>query len=41
MIRAAVAHGKHEARTGQADPTWADWYAEYMERERSGEELPQ
>jgi catechol 2,3-dioxygenase-like lactoylglutathione lyase family enzyme len=41
MIRAATAHGKHEARTGKADPNWPDWYAEYMVREQSGEELPQ
>jgi hypothetical protein len=41
MIRAAAAHGKLEARTGKADPNWADWYAEYMVREQSGEELPQ
>jgi catechol 2,3-dioxygenase-like lactoylglutathione lyase family enzyme len=41
MIRAATAHGKHEARTGKADPNWQDWYAEYMVREQSGEELPQ
>jgi catechol 2,3-dioxygenase-like lactoylglutathione lyase family enzyme len=41
MIRAAKAHGKHEAQTGKADPNWPDWYAEYMVREQSGEELPQ
>ena len=39
--RAAAAHGQHEARTGQADPNWPDWYAEYMVREQTGEELPQ
>jgi hypothetical protein len=39
--RAAAAHGQHEARTGQADPNWPDWYAEYMVREQAGEELPQ
>jgi catechol 2,3-dioxygenase-like lactoylglutathione lyase family enzyme len=39
--RAAAAHGQHEARIGQADPNWPDWYAEYMVREQSGEELPQ
>jgi catechol 2,3-dioxygenase-like lactoylglutathione lyase family enzyme len=39
--RAAAAHGQHEARTGKADPDWADWYAEYMVREQAGEELPQ
>jgi catechol 2,3-dioxygenase-like lactoylglutathione lyase family enzyme len=41
MIRAAKAHGQHEARIGQADPNWPAWYAEYMVREQSGEELPQ
>jgi hypothetical protein len=38
---AAAAHGWHEARTGKADPNWPDWYAEYMVREQSGEELRQ
>src|SRR5438128_2316826 len=41
LRRAAAAHGQHEARTGQADPNWPDWYAEYMVREQTGEELPQ
>jgi len=41
MIRAAKAHGQHEKRTGQSDANWPDWYAEYMVREQSGEELPQ
>ena len=41
MIRAAKAHGEHEARIGKADPNWPDWYAEYMVREQSGEQLPQ
>jgi len=41
LRRAAAAHGEHEKRTGQADPNWPDWYAEYMVREQSGEELPQ
>jgi catechol 2,3-dioxygenase-like lactoylglutathione lyase family enzyme len=40
LQRAAMAHGEHEARTGEADPDWPDWYAEYMVRERAGEELP-
>jgi hypothetical protein len=40
MIRAAKAHGEHEKRIGQVDPNWPDWYAEYMVREQSGEELP-
>jgi len=41
LRRAAAAHGRHEARTGEADPNWPDWYAEYMVREQAGEELPQ
>jgi catechol 2,3-dioxygenase-like lactoylglutathione lyase family enzyme len=41
LRRAAAAHGEHEARTGQADKNWPDWYAEYMVREQSGAELPQ
>src|SRR5207248_342781 len=40
LRRAEAAHGKHEARTGQRDLNWPDWYAEYMVREQSGEELP-
>ncbi len=40
LRRAAAAHGEHEARTGQEDPDWPDWYAEYMVREQAGEELP-
>ena len=30
-----------DVETGQADPNWPDWYAEYMVREQAGEELPQ
>lgn len=41
MRRAEAAHGEHEKRIGKADPNWPDWYAEYMVREQSGEELPQ
>jgi catechol 2,3-dioxygenase-like lactoylglutathione lyase family enzyme len=41
LRRAAAAHGEHEARTGQEDPDWPDWYAEYMVREQAGEELPE
>jgi hypothetical protein len=37
---AAAAHGEHEARTGQEDANWPDWYAEYMVKARAGEELP-
>jgi len=41
LKRAAAAHGEHEARTGETDPNWADWYAAYMVREQNGQELPQ
>ena len=40
LQRAALAHGEHEKRTGEHDEQWPDWYAEYMVRERAGEELP-
>jgi catechol 2,3-dioxygenase-like lactoylglutathione lyase family enzyme len=40
LRRAAAAHGEHEARTGQEDPGWPDWYADYMVREQAGVELP-
>jgi len=40
LRRAAEAHGRHEERTGEADPDWPDWYALYMVRERAGEEPP-
>ena len=41
LRRAAAGHGQHEARTGQHDANWPDWYAEYMVREQAGEELPE
>jgi len=41
LQRAAAAHGRHEERTGEADPNWPDWYAEYMTAEQSGTELPE
>jgi catechol 2,3-dioxygenase-like lactoylglutathione lyase family enzyme len=40
LKRAAAAHGEHEARTGQADADWPEWYADYMVREQAGLELP-
>jgi catechol 2,3-dioxygenase-like lactoylglutathione lyase family enzyme len=40
LQRAALAHGQHEARIGQRDEKWPNWYAEYMVREQSGQELP-
>jgi len=41
LRRAAAAHGKYEALTGQHDANWPDWYGEYMVREQSGEKLPE
>jgi catechol 2,3-dioxygenase-like lactoylglutathione lyase family enzyme len=40
LRRAAAAHGEHEARTGEADADWPDWYAKYMVAEVAGTELP-
>jgi catechol 2,3-dioxygenase-like lactoylglutathione lyase family enzyme len=40
LRRAEAAHGQHEARTGERDQNWPDWYAEYLMREQRGEELP-
>ena len=40
LRRAAAAHGQHEARIGQADKNWPDWYAEYLVSEQRGGELP-
>ena len=40
LRRAAAAHGEYEQRTGQADPNWPDWYAEYMVAAQAGKELP-
>ena len=42
LRRAGAAHGKHEERNGgQYDENWAEWYAEYIVSEQSGDELPQ
>jgi catechol 2,3-dioxygenase-like lactoylglutathione lyase family enzyme len=40
LRRAEAAHGEHEKRTGQRDAAWPDWYAEYMVREQTGQQLP-
>jgi catechol 2,3-dioxygenase-like lactoylglutathione lyase family enzyme len=40
LRRAAAAHGEHEKRIGKVDANWPDWYAEYMVREQTGQELP-
>jgi catechol 2,3-dioxygenase-like lactoylglutathione lyase family enzyme len=41
LQRAEAAHGEHEKRTGERDANWADWYAEYMVHEQTGQPLPQ
>jgi catechol 2,3-dioxygenase-like lactoylglutathione lyase family enzyme len=41
LRRAEAGHGEHEKRIGHPDPNWPDWYADYMVREQSGQELPQ
>jgi|ERR1700722_6133647 catechol 2,3-dioxygenase-like lactoylglutathione lyase family enzyme len=41
LQRAAAAHGQFEERIGQADENWPSWYAEYLVREQTGENLPQ
>jgi catechol 2,3-dioxygenase-like lactoylglutathione lyase family enzyme len=41
LIRAATAHGEHEARNGgEYDKQWPAWYAAYMVAEQTGAELP-
>ena len=40
LRRAEKAHGEHEARTGEYDAEWPEWYATYMVSEQSGEALP-
>jgi catechol 2,3-dioxygenase-like lactoylglutathione lyase family enzyme len=40
LKRAEAAHGEHEKRTGVRDAEWADWYAEYMVHEQTGQPLP-
>jgi catechol 2,3-dioxygenase-like lactoylglutathione lyase family enzyme len=41
LRRAEAAHGSFENRSGKADENWPQWYAEFMVREQSGENLPQ
>ena len=41
LVRAATAHGEHEARNGGVrDEKWPEWYAAYMVAEQAGTELP-
>jgi len=37
LRRAEAAHGKYEEETGQPDPNWPDWYAQYLVNEREGQ----
>jgi catechol 2,3-dioxygenase-like lactoylglutathione lyase family enzyme len=42
LVRAAAAHGEHEARHGgEYDEQWPAWYAAYLVAEQSGAELPE
>jgi catechol 2,3-dioxygenase-like lactoylglutathione lyase family enzyme len=38
LRRAEAAHGKHEQETGQPDPDWPAWYAQYMVNESAGQD---
>lgn len=40
LRRAEASHGEHEARTGERDEDWPDWYARYMVSEQAGTEPP-
>jgi catechol 2,3-dioxygenase-like lactoylglutathione lyase family enzyme len=40
LRRAEAAHGEHEKQTGQADPDWPDWYADFIVREQAGDGQP-
>jgi catechol 2,3-dioxygenase-like lactoylglutathione lyase family enzyme len=40
LHRAESAHADHEKHVGRADSDWPAWYADYMVREQSGQELP-
>ena len=38
LRRAEAVHAEHEKPTGQPDPNWPDWYAEYIVREQTGKQ---
>jgi hypothetical protein len=37
LRRAEAVHGEHEKRLGHRDDAWADWYADYLVREQTGQ----
>jgi catechol 2,3-dioxygenase-like lactoylglutathione lyase family enzyme len=40
LRRAGMAHGDHEKKIGGPDTNWADWYADYIFKEQTGQPLP-
>lgn len=40
LRRAGAAHGEHEKRIGGRDENWPDWYADYIFKEQTGQQLP-
>ena len=38
LRRAEAAHGKYEQETGQPDPDWPQWYAQYLADEAAGQD---
>jgi hypothetical protein len=39
LRRAEAAHGQYEKQSGRRDDAWADWYADYLAREQTGNAL--
>jgi catechol 2,3-dioxygenase-like lactoylglutathione lyase family enzyme len=40
LRRAGMAHGEHEKKIGGPDANWPDWYADYIFKEQTGQQLP-
>ena len=40
LMRAAAAHGAHEAKTGLRDEAWPEWYAAFIFGEQTGAAVP-
>lgn len=40
LRRAGMAHGDHEKKIDGPDANWADWYADYIFKEQTGQPLP-